>query len=431
MLDLKVLQRNPEIVATALAHRGSALDVGDFTRLDEERRTLLSEAEALKGERNTVSAQVASIKRGGGDASAHIERMGAVNARIKELDAAIEAVQTQQNDWMLSIPNTPHASVPIGTSEEDNPVLHTWGQPRQFTFTPKEHWELAATLGGLDFDRGAKLAGSRFTVSWGWAARLERALVNFFLDVHTTEHGYTEILPPLMVNRKTMTGTGNLPKFEEDLFKLATWDFFLIPTAEVPLTNLHAGEMLEESYLPQGFTAQTPCFRSEAGAYGKDTKGLIRQHQFTKVEMVRYAHPDRSYEELERMRGHAEALLQRLELPYRVITLCTGDMGFASAKTYDLEVWLPGQNKYREISSCSNCEDFQARRAGLRFKPEGGGKPAFIHTLNGSGLAVGRTLVALLENGQQEDGSVVLPAALRPYMGGVERITVESNGGPR
>ncbi len=431
MLDLKVLQRNPEIVATALAHRGSALDVGDFTRLDEERRTLLSEAEALKGERNTVSAQVASIKRGGGDASAHIERMGAVNARIKELDAAIEEVQTKQNDWMLSIPNTPHASVPIGTSEEDNPVLHTWGQPRQFTFTPKEHWELTATLGGLDFDRGAKLAGSRFTVSWGWAARLERALVNFFLDVHTTEHGYTEILPPLMVNRKTMTGTGNLPKFEEDLFKLATWDFFLIPTAEVPLTNLHAGEMLEESYLPQGFTAQTPCFRSEAGAYGKDTKGLIRQHQFTKVEMVRYAHPDRSYEELERMRGHAEALLQRLELPYRVITLCTGDMGFASAKTYDLEVWLPGQNKYREISSCSNCEDFQARRAGLRFKPEGGGKPAFIHTLNGSGLAVGRTLVALLENGQQEDGSVVLPAALRPYMGGVERITVESNGGPR
>ena len=431
MLDLKVLQRNPEIVATALAHRGSALDVGDFTRLDEERRTLLSEAEALKGERNTVSAQVASIKRGGGDASAHIERMGAVNARIKELDAAIEEVQTKQNDWMLSIPNTPHASVPIGTSEEDNPVLHTWGQPRQFTFTPKEHWELAATLGGLDFDRGAKLAGSRFTVSWGWAARLERALVNFFLDVHTTEHGYTEILPPLMVNRKTMTGTGNLPKFEEDLFKLATWDFFLIPTAEVPLTNLHAGEMLEESYLPQGFTAQTPCFRSEAGAYGKDTKGLIRQHQFTKVEMVRDAHPDRSYEELERMRGHAEALLQRLELPYRVITLCTGDMGFASAKTYDLEVWLPGQNKYREISSCSNCEDFQARRAGLRFKPEGGGKPAFIHTLHGSGLAVGRTLVALLENGQQEDGSVVLPTALRPYMGGVERITVESNGGPR
>lgn len=431
MLDLKILQRTPEIVATALANRGSALDVGDFTRFDEERRALLSEAETLKGERNTVSAQVASIKRGGGDASAHIERMGAVNARIKELDAAIEEVQARQNDWMLSVPNTPHASVPVGTSEEDNPVLHTWGEPRRFTFTPKEHWELTAALGGLDFDRGAKLAGSRFTVAWGWAARLERALVNFFLDIHTTEHGYTEVLPPLMVNRKTMTGTGNLPKFEEDLFKLAHWDFFLIPTAEVPLTNLHAGEMLEESYLPQGFTAQTPCFRSEAGAYGKDTKGLIRQHQFTKVEMVRYAHPDRSYEELERMRGHAEALLQRLELPYRVITLCTGDMGFASAKTYDLEVWLPGQNKYREISSCSNCEDFQARRAGLRFKPEGGGKPAFIHTLNGSGLAVGRTLVAILENGQQEDGGIVLPTALRPYMGGVERITTASNGGPR
>ncbi len=423
MLDLKILQRNPEIVATALKNRNSDIDVSDFTTLDTRRRAVLAEVENLKNERNTASAEVAKLKRAGQDASGIIEKMGAVNQRIKELDMESEEVQKKQEDWMLAVPNMPHSSVPVGKSEDDNPVLHTVGTPRHFPFQPKEHWELVATLGGLDFDRGAKLAGSRFTVYWGWAARLERALVNFFLDIHTQEHGYTEILPPLMVNRKTMTGTGNLPKFEEDLFKIEGWDYFLIPTAEVPLTNLHAGEILEEAMLPMAFTAQTPCFRSEAGAYGKDTKGLIRQHQFTKVEMVRYAHPDKSYDELEKMRQHAENLLQRLELPYRVITLCTGDMGFASAKTYDLEVWLPGQNKYREISSCSNCVDFQARRAGLRFKPSAGGKPDFIHTLNGSGLAVGRTLVAILENGQQEDGSVILPKALEPYMGGLGIIT--------
>ena len=422
MLDLKLLQRQPEIVENALRDRNSTMRVEDFTALDERRRALLAEAETLKAERNSASAEVGKMKRTGGDPSAIMERVGAVNARIKVLDEELEGVQTAQNDWMLSVPNVPHTSVPVGKSEEDNPELHAWGQVPTFSFTPKEHWELAETLGGLDFDRGAKLAGSRFTVYWGWAARLERALAALFLDIHTREHGYTEVQPPLMVNRKTMTGTGNLPKFEEDLFKMEAWDYFLIPTAEVPLTNLFAEEVLEESMLPIGLTAHTPCFRSEAGAYGKDTRGLIRQHQFSKVEMVRFAHPEKSFDELERMRGHAETLLQRLELPYRVITLCTGDMGFASAKTYDLEVWLPGQNKFREISSCSNCMDFQARRANIRFRPAGGGKPEFAHTLNGSGLAVGRTLVAVMENGQQEDGSVVLPKALVPYMGGQESI---------
>ena len=422
MLDLKLLQRDPASVAKALALRGSSIDVAEFSALDERRRALLTEAESLKGERNTVSAEVAVLKRSGGDASSLIERMGAVNARIKVLDQELDVVRAEQNAWMLSVPNIPHASVPEGKNEDDNPVLHAWGEPPVFPFVPKEHWELGEALGGLDFDRGTKLAGSRFVVYRNWAARLERALVNFFLDIHTSEHGYTEMLTPLMVNRETMTGTGQLPKFADDLFKLEGWDYFLIPTAEVPLTNLHAGEVLEESMLPLAYTAQTPCFRSEAGSYGKDTKGLIRMHQFTKVEMVRLAHPDHSYAELERMRGHAEALLQRLELPYRVITLCTGDMGFASAKTYDLEVWLPGQNKYREISSCSNCEDFQARRANLRFRSSGGGKPEYLHTLNGSGLAVGRTVVAILENGQQADGSIAIPKALRPYMGGLEMI---------
>lgn len=422
MLDLKLLQREPDIVKRALASRNSSIDVADFTALDDRRRTLLTEAENLKSERNRVSADVGKIKREGGDASALIERMGSVNARIKELDIELEDVQSALKDWMLDVPNVPDASVPGGKDENDNMEVSRWGEPREFSFAPREHWELAERLGGLDFDRGARLAGSRFVVYWNWAARLERALVNFFLDVQTGEHGYTEMLTPIMVNRETMTGTGNLPKFADDLFKIENWDYFLIPTAEVPLTNMHAGEILEQGELPKAFTAQTPCFRSEAGSYGKDTRGLIRMHQFTKVEMVRYSLPDQSFDALELMRGHAEALLQRLELPYRVIVLCTGDMGFASAKTYDLEVWLPGQGKYREISSCSNCTDFQARRANLRYRPAGGGKPEYFHTLNGSGLPVGRTLVAIMENGQQEDGSIVLPKAIVPYMGGVEVI---------
>ena len=423
MLDRKLLQRTPEIVAEALQKRNSTLKVEEFTALDEQRRALLTEVETLKGERNSTSAEVAKIKRQGGDATGLIDRMGGVNERIKALDEEANAIDEAVTNWLLNVPNIPHESVPYGKGEDDNPVLHAWGTPPVFSFAPKDHSELGPALGGMDFARGAKLAGARFTVNWGWAARLERALANFFLDIHTTEHGYMEILPPYLVNRQTMTGTGQLPKFAEDLFKTENWDYFLIPTSEVPLTNLYAGEMLAEEDLPRGFTALTPCFRSEAGSYGKDTKGYIRQHQFSKVEMVRYAHPDGSYDELEKMRVHAENLLQRLELPYRVITLCTGDMGFGSTKTYDLEVWLPGQDKYREISSCSNCEDFQARRMNLRFRPKGGGKPEFVHTLNGSGLAVGRTMVAVIENGQQEDGSVVLPKALVPYMGGLEIIT--------
>ncbi|MDL2266591.1 serine--tRNA ligase [Desulfovibrio sp. OttesenSCG-928-G15] len=423
MLDLKLLQRNPELVIPSLVARGSSLHINDFAMLDQRRRNLIAEADTLKNERNTVSSEVAGLKRAGQDASHLIERMGSVNARIKELDAELEDVQVKLKDWMLSVPNIPHESVPIGKDENDNTELHRFGTPREFSFAPKEHWELGEALDGLDFERGAKLAGSRFTVLRGWAARLERALVNFFLDVQTKEHGYTEVLPPLLVNRDTMTGTGQLPKFAEDLFKVEGWEYFLIPTAEVPLTNMFSGEVLEESDLPIAFAAQTACFRSEAGSYGKDTKGLIRQHQFTKVEMVRYSHPSASYEALELMRQHAETLLQRLELPYRVITLCTGDMGFSSAKTYDIEVWLPGQNTYREISSCSNCTDFQARRANLRFRPASGGKPEYVHTLNGSGLPTGRAMVAILENGQQEDGSIVIPKALQPYMDGCSLIS--------
>lgn len=422
MLDLKLMQKSPEIVAKALKERNSKLDMAEFQALDARRRDLLSEVESLKAQRNKASAEVAAMKRAKQDASELLKTMSLVSERIKELDAQAEAAKTAVESWIMSVPNIPDSSVPVGKDENENVEVLRWGTPREFSFTPKEHWELGSNLGGFDFDRAGKLAGSRFVVSWGWAARFERAIANYFMDVHTAEHGLVEVQPPLMVNRKTMTGTGQLPKFEEDLFKLENWDYFLIPTAEVPLTNLHAGEVIPEEMLPLNYAAMTPCFRSEAGSYGKDTKGLIRQHQFLKVEMVHFAHPERSFEALETMRGHAEVLLQRLELPYRVVTLCTGDMGFSSCKTYDLEVWLPGQNKYREISSCSNCGDFQARRANIRFKPKGGGKPEFVHTLNGSGLAVGRTLVAIIENYQQEDGSIVVPKVLRPYMGGIERV---------
>lgn len=422
MLDLKILQKSPELVEAALKARNSSITVEDFKRIDQRRKALLGELEALQSERNKASAEIASIKRNGGDASALMAAMSATGDKVKALDVETDAVKAELNEWMLSVPNIPHSSVPTGKDENDNPELSRWGQPAVFDFTPKEHFDLGADLGGLDFERGSKLTGARFSVSWRWAARMERALVNFFLDIQTKEHGYTEILPPVIVNRKTMTGTGQLPKFEEDLFKLENTEYYLIPTAEVPLTNLHSDEILEEKDLSLAYTAQTSCFRSEAGSYGKDTRGLIRQHQFTKVEMVRIAHPESSYDDLELMRGHAEALLQRLELPYRVITLCTGDMGFGAAKTYDIEVWLPGQNKYREISSCSNCTDFQARRANLRFRPTGGGKPEFVHTLNGSGLPIGRTMVAIIENGQQKDGSFRIPKALQSYMDGLEVI---------
>ena len=349
--------------------------------------------------------------------------MGETAERIKELDALAKDAEAQVQDWMLSLPNIPDASVPDGADDADNEELRRWGTPPNFDFPPKQHWKLGTQLGGLDFERAAKLTGSRFAVYWGWAAKLERALAQFMLDIQTTEHGYTEVIPPVIVNSQTMRGTGQLPKFEEDLFKLEGWDYYLIPTAEVPLANLHADEVLEETDLPRGYVAFTPCFRSEAGSYGKDTKGLIRQHQFNKVELVRFAQPEHSFEDLERLLGHAETVLQRLDLPYRVVTLCGGDIGFSAVKTYDLEVWLPGQDTYREISSCSNCGDFQARRAGIRFKRAGAKKAEFAHTLNGSGLAVGRTLVAILENYQQQDGSVTIPEALKPYMGGLERIT--------
>ena len=423
MLDLKLLQKNPQIVAEALAKRNSSIDVDEFTKIDTRRRELLVELESLKSERNKASGEVAKMKRAGEDASELISRLGSLSDKIKELDAETETIKATMHEWLIAVPNIPHESAPVGADEDDNVELHTWGEKPSMSFTPKEHWEIAETLGGLDFERASKLTGSRFSVLWGWAARLERALINLFLDMQTTEHGYTEVFPPAIVNSTTMTGTGQLPKFEEDLFRLNHKDYYLIPTAEVPLTNMHSGEVLSEEDLPRAFTAQTQCFRSEAGSYGKDTKGLFRQHQFTKVEMVRYAHPDSSYDDLEKMRQHAENILQRLGLHYRVVTLCTGDMGFSSAKTYDIEVWLPGQDKYREVSSCSNCIDFQARRANLKFKRKDAKKPEFVHTLNGSGLPTGRTMIAIIENYQQEDGSIVIPEALRPYMGGLEKIT--------
>lgn len=423
MLDLKLLQKQPEVVAKALADRHSSISVDEFLELDARRRAALTEVETLKSRRNAESAEVARKKRAGEDASELVAELGKLSDHIKELDAEVSDIKEKVYQWMLSVPNIPDASVPVGLDENDNPELHRWGTPREFTFPPRQHFEVGAARTGLDFERGAKLAGSRFCVSHGVFARLERALMNFYLDTQTTEFGATEILPPFMVNAATMLGTGQLPKFEEDLFKMPAWDYYLIPTAEVPVTNLHAGEILEEDQLPLRYTAGTPCFRSEAGSAGKDVRGLIRQHQFIKVEMVRFAHPDKSWEELENMRRCAEILLEKLELPYRTITLCTGDMGFGSAKTYDVEVWLPGQNTYREISSCSNCVDFQARRANIRFRPKGGGKPEFVHTLNGSGLPTGRSMVAVIENYQQEDGSIIIPRVLRPYMGGLEVIT--------
>ncbi|MFO7597139.1 MAG: serine--tRNA ligase [Desulfocurvibacter africanus] len=425
MLDLKFLRGNMDLVRQALANRNSSLSLDRFEELDRKRRELLLESETLKSERNKASGEVARLKREGQDAQSLLGELSAKSERIKILDDLLKGVDDEVQGFLLTIPNIPHASVPVGKSEEDNQVVRTWGEPKAFDFTPKEHWELGTALGGLDFERAAKLAGSRFVVLRGWAARLERALAAFMLDVQTCEHGYTEIVPPYMVNRQTMTGTGQLPKFEEDLFKLEGCDYYLIPTAEVPLTNLHADETLDEDKLPLTFCAFTPCFRSEAGSYGKDTRGLVRLHQFHKVELVRIAHPDRSYEDLELMTSHAEAILQKLGLPYRVLALCTGDMGFSATKTYDLEVWLPGQGKYREISSCSNCEDFQARRAGIRCKEKSAKKSRLTHTLNGSGLAVGRTMVAVLENYQQADGSIRVPEALKSYMGGLDIIRPE------
>ena len=418
MLDLRFIRENIDMLQEMLVNRGSNIDLQEFVKLDTERREILSEVETLKNKRNTESAEVARRKKAGEDASEIIAEMGKVSAQIKELDAKLAEVEEKVTYFQMTLPNAYHSSTPVGKDEDDNVEIRRWGTPKEFSFTPKEHWELGEELGILDFERGAKLGGSRFTIYRGAAARLERALISFMLDIHTTEHGYTEHLTPFIVRREVCEGTGQLPKFEEDMYK-TTDDMFLISTSEITLTNIHRQEILNESDLPKYYTAYSPCFRREAGSYGRDLKGLIRQHQFNKVEMVKLATPETSYDELEKMLLNAETILQRLELPYRVIHLCSGDMGFGAAKTYDIEVWLPGQNKFREISSCSNCGDFQSRRMGLKYRPEGSSKSEFCHTLNGSGLAVGRTLLAIMENYQQEDGSFLIPEALVPYMGGM------------
>ncbi|MGN8769760.1 serine--tRNA ligase [Paenibacillus barengoltzii] len=425
MLDVKILRNDYARVEEALKNRGKSLElISGFAPLDEKRRELLQESEALKNRRNTVSAEVAKRKKNKEDADELIVEMREVGDRIKELDEEVRTLEAQIAQLMLSIPNIPHESVPVGASEEDNVEVRRWSEPRKFDFTPKAHWDIAADLGILDFEAAAKVTGSRFTFYKGLGARLERALINFMMDLHSNEHGYEEMLPPYIVNQDSLYGTGQLPKFEEDLFKLTGGnDYYLIPTAEVPVTNYHRDEILNAEDLPRYYVAYSSCFRSEAGAAGRDTRGLIRQHQFNKVEMIKIVHPDTSYDELEKMTENAERVLQLLGLPYRVLALCTGDMGFTAAKTYDLEVWLPESGVYREISSCSNVEDFQARRANIRFRPEPKAKPEFVHTLNGSGLAVGRTVAAILENYQQEDGSVVIPEVLRPYMGNLQKIT--------
>ena len=417
MIDLKLAQKNPEILEKALRARHSDLDITEFKKLDENRRLILAEVEELKSLRNKASAEIGELKRRGEDPASRFAELGRLSERIKELDAKASEASRAVEEWMLAVPNIPHESVPPGKDESGNVEIARWGEPRKFDFQPRDHAELGVALNGLDFEKGAQLAGSRFVVEKGWAAKMSRALANFFLDRHTIEEDYLEISPPYMVNRRTMTGTGQLPKFEDDLFKISGWDYYLIPTAEVPLTNLQAGETIPEASLPLAYCAATPCFRSEAGAAGKDTKGLIRMHQFGKVEMVRISRPEDSYGQLELMLGHARSLLEALNLPYRVISLCAGDLGFGAAKTYDIEVWLPSQNTYREISSCSNCADFQARRANIRYRPANG-KPAFVHTLNGSGLPLGRTMAAILENCQREDGSVAVPEILVPYMNG-------------
>jgi seryl-tRNA synthetase len=422
MLARELLRNDPERLLAALADRGqSAASFDSWQALDRERRDTLVRLEELKRRRNEASQAIGRIKSGGGDAGAEIAAVGALKGEIEALDARVAAVDEKLAAIELNLPNLPHASVPRGADERANRVERVVGTPRTFDFEPKAHWDLGPELGILDFERGAKLAGARFTAMFGAGAALERALVSLMLDLHTREHGYLEVLPPYIVNSASLTGTGQLPKFEQDLFRLQGFDYYLIPTAEVPVTNLYRDEVLDEAQLPLRHCAFSPCFRSEAGSYGKDVRGLIRQHQFHKVELVHFATPEQSYDELELMVANAGRVLERLGLPYRVVCLATGDMGFSAAKTYDLEVWLPGQNAYREISSCSNCEDFQARRANLRSRAEGG-KPRFLHTLNGSGLAVGRTLIAVLENYQNADGTVDVPAALRPYLHGLERI---------
>lgn len=417
------MRQNIDFVRKKMEERGQKIDFDRFAALDAKRRDILQTVESLRNERNSVSKEIGELKKKKADASALIEKMGNVSAKIKELDEALRLTEEELNAFMMIVPNVPHASVPIGGGPEDNPVVRVWGEKPVFDFEPKQHFDIGEHLNILDFARGAKIAGARFTVYRGAGAQLERAVFNFMLDLHTQKHGYTEVLTPFMVNAESMTGTGQLPKFKEDLFKIEGMDYYLIPTAEVPVTNIYREEILEEEMLPIYLVAYSPCFRAEAGSYGKDVRGLIRQHQFNKVEMVKFSKPETSYEELEKLTLNAEEVLKQLGIHYRTVCLCTADLGFSAAKTYDVEAWMPGQNTYREISSCSNFENFQARRASIRFRRKESGKVEFVHTLNGSGLAVGRTVVAILENYQQPDGSVVIPDVLRPYMQGRDRIT--------
>jgi seryl-tRNA synthetase len=436
MLDLAFVRANLPLVEEKLRARGqdAAALLGDFHVIDALRRERITEVEQLKSQRNKLSEEVGKLKKSGQDATALMEQTRELKQKIDTLEASATQAEEQLRSILQRIPNLPHESVPVGKSEHDNVEIKRWGKQPEFSFQPKPHWELGEALGILDLERAAKISGARFAVYWAEGARLERALINFMLDIHTREHGYTEVLPPFMVNSKSLFGTGQLPKFAEDLFRCADEtgykegdyrdsDHWLVPTAEVPVTNLYRDEVLDEAKLPVLLTAYTPCFRSEAGSYGKDVRGIIRQHQFQKVELVKFTRPEDSYDELEKLTANAEAILEKLGLPYRRVLLCTGDMGFSSAKTYDLEVWLPGQGLYREISSCSNFEAFQARRANIRYRPQGKGKTEYVHTLNGSGLAIGRTWLAILENYQQSDGSVRVPDALVPYMGGQTVIT--------
>jgi len=422
MLDLKYVRDHIDEIREKTEQRGDEVDFDSFLELDILRRELLKEVESLRYQKNTVSDTIAKLKKEKKDASQEIENMRALSQRIKDLDNKLQDKEAALKDLMLIIPNIPHSSVAVGKSSEDNPEIRKWGEVPQFPFEPKPHWEIGENLRILDFERAAKITGARFTLYRGLGARLERALINFMLDLHTKEHHYLEVLPPFIVNRESMIGTGQLPKFEEDLFKLDGLDYYLVPTAEVPVTNIHQNEILSADSLPLYYTAYTPCFRKEAGSHGRETRGLIRQHQFNKVELVKFTTPETSYDELEKLLLNAEEVLKKLKIHYRVVSLCTGDLGFSAAKTYDIEVWLPGQEAFREISSCSNFEGFQARRANIRYKTGVKEKSEYVHTLNGSGLAVGRTLVAILENYQQEDGSVIIPEVLRPYMDGKEVI---------
>ncbi len=426
MLDANFVRDNLDVVKAAMANRGMDVtaELQAFATAESTRRRLIQESESLKREQNASGELVARAKKQGEDVSHLFEANKQRGQKIKQLEAELDRVERERNAILETLPNLPDASVPVGKSAADNVVVRTWGEPRAFDFEPKAHWDLGPELGVIDFERATKISGARFAVLMGAGAQLERALINFMLNLHTTEHGYTEVEPPFLVSSSTLYGTGQLPKFEQDLFKIAgEWDLFLIPTAEVPVTNLYRGEIVDGRQLPMKYTAYTPCFRSEAGSYGSDVRGLIRQHQFDKVELVKFASPQTSYDELESLTANAERVLQLLGLPYRTVVLCTGDMGFSAAKTYDIEVWLPSQETYREISSCSNCDAFQARRANIKFRPDGTGKAEHVHTLNGSGLAVGRTLIAILENYQQKDGSVVIPDVLRPFMNGKEKIS--------